>query len=61
MGFIGMFLFQIFQNIAMTMGWMPVTGVTLPFISYGGSSILSCMIAVGLILNIGIRNKIINF
>jgi len=60
-GFIGMFLFQIFQNIAMTMGLMPVTGVTLPFISYGGSSILSCMIAVGLILNIGIRNKIINF
>jgi len=61
MGFIGMFLFQIFQNIAMTMGLMPVTGVTLPFISYGGSSILSCMIAVGLVLNIGIRNKIINF
>ena len=61
MGFIGMFLFQIFQNIAMTMGLMPVTGVTLPFISSGGSSILSCMIAVGFVLNIGIRNKIINF
>ncbi|MCL1982907.1 MAG: rod shape-determining protein RodA [Clostridiales bacterium] len=61
MGFIGMFLFQIFENIAMTMGIMPVTGVTLPFISYGGSSILSCMVAVGLVLNIGIRNKIINF
>jgi len=60
-GFIGMFLFQTFQNIAMTMGFMPVTGVTLPFISYGGSSVLSCMIAVGLILNVGIRNKIINF
>ena len=61
MGFMGMFLFQTFQNIAMTMGLMPVTGVTLPFISYGGSSILSCMVAVGLILNIGMRNKIINF
>ena len=61
MGFVGMFLFQIFQNTAMTMGLMPVTGVTLPFISSGGSSILSCMIAVGLVLNIGIRNKIINF
>ena len=61
MGFMGMFIFQIFENIAMTMGLMPVTGVTLPFISSGGSSILSCMIAVGLVLNIGIRNKIINF
>ncbi|MCL1809025.1 MAG: FtsW/RodA/SpoVE family cell cycle protein, partial [Clostridiales bacterium] len=61
MGFIGMFMFQIFENIAMTMGLMPVTGVTLPFISYGGSSILSCMVSVGLVLNIGIRNKIINF
>ena len=60
-GAIGMFMFQIFENIAMTMGLMPVTGITLPFISSGGSSVLSCMIMVGLILNIGIRNKIINF
>jgi len=60
-GFIGMFSFQIFENIAMTMGFMPVTGITLPFISYGGSSVLSCMIAVGLILNVGIRSKSINF
>ena len=61
MGFVGMFLFQTFQNIAMTMALMPVTGVTLPFISYGGSSVLSCMIAVGLALNVGIRNKEIHF
>jgi len=61
MGAVGMFLFQIFENIAMTIGLMPVTGITLPFISSGGSSVLSCMVAVGLILNIGIRNKIINF
>jgi len=60
-GFIGMFGFQIFENIAMTMGLMPVTGITLPFISYGGSSVLSNMIALGLILNVGIRSKIINF
>jgi rod shape determining protein RodA len=60
-GFFGMFLFQTFQNIAMTMALMPVTGVTLPFISYGGTSVLSCMIAVGLALNVGIRNKEINF
>ena len=60
-GFIGMFGFQIFENIAMTMGIMPVAGITLPFISYGGSSILSNMIAVGLILSVGMRSKQINF
>ena len=60
-GFIGMFGFQIFENIAMTMGLMPVTGITLPFISYGGSSIVSNMIALGLILNVGMRSKQINF
>ncbi len=60
-GFIGMFAFQIFENIAMTMGIMPVTGITLPFLSYGGSSIVANMIALGLILNVGIRSKTINF
>lgn len=60
-GFIGSFGFQIFENIGMTMGIMPVTGITLPFISSGGSSILSSMIAVGLVLSVGIRSKQINF
>jgi len=56
-----MFLFQIFENIGMTMGVMPVTGITLPFISYGGSSILTNMISLALVLNIGMRSKLINF
>lgn len=60
-GIVGMFTFQIFENIAMTMGLMPVTGITLPFLSYGGSSILSNMIALGLVLDVGIRSKSINF
>ncbi|MGI6730963.1 MAG: rod shape-determining protein RodA [Anaerovoracaceae bacterium] len=60
-GLMAMFGFQIFENIAMTMGLMPVTGVTLPFISYGGSSVVANMIALGLILNVGIRSKVINF
>ncbi len=60
-GFIGMFGFQIFENIAMAMGIMPVTGITLPFISYGGSSVVANMLAVGLILNVGMRSKLINF
>ncbi|MEG0391476.1 MAG: rod shape-determining protein RodA [Anaerovoracaceae bacterium] len=57
MGIIGMFTFQIFENIAMTMGIMPVTGITLPFLSYGGSSIISNMIALGFVINVAIKNR----
>jgi rod shape determining protein RodA len=60
-GILSMFVFQIFENIGMTMGVMPVTGITLPLFSAGGTSVLANMIAVGLVLNIGIRNKTINF
>ena len=60
-GFIAMFLFQIFENIAMTMGLMPVTGITLPFLSGGGTSVIASMIAVGVILNVGINSKAIKF
>lgn len=60
-GIMWMFLFQMFQNIGMTMGLMPVTGITLPFVSYGGSSMLVSMISIGLVLNIGMRRHKINF
>lgn len=60
-GFLGMFAAQIFENIAMCMGFMPVTGITLPFISSGGSSILSNMICVGIILNIAVSNRGVAF
>lgn len=60
-GVFSMFAFQVFENIGMTMGVMPVTGITLPFISYGGTSIIVNMIALGLVLNVGIRSKTINF
>ncbi len=56
-----MFFFQIFENIGMTMGIMPVTGITLPFLSSGGTSVIMNMIALGIILSVGLRNKIINF
>lgn len=51
-GIIGMLLYQQFQNIGMTLGLMPITGITLPFISYGGSSLISYMIMAGVIFNI---------
>jgi len=56
-GIIFMFAFQIIENIGMTMGVMPVTGITLPFFSYGASSIVTSMIAIGLVETIYIRRK----
>ena len=52
-GIAAMFVIEIVVNIGMTLGIMPVTGLTLPFISYGGSSLLVNLIAVGLLNNIG--------
>lgn len=60
-GFTAMFLFQAFENIAMTMGMMPVTGITLPFLSGGGTSVIASMISVGIIINVGVNSKAINF
>ncbi len=51
-GVMSMFVFQVFQSAGMTMGMMPVTGIPMPFVSYGGSSMLTSMIAIGLILGV---------
>jgi rod shape determining protein RodA len=55
-GVLGMFAFQIFENVGMTMGIMPITGIPLPFMSYGGSSTLAYFMAVGLVLNVRFRS-----
>ena len=47
-----MLIFQQVQNISMTVGLLPITGITLPFISYGGSSLLSYMFLLGIIFNV---------
>ncbi|AWK50750.1 rod shape-determining protein RodA [Clostridium beijerinckii] len=60
-GIVSYFLFAIFQNIGMTIGLMPITGITLPLISYGGSSLLTTVISVGLVINVGMRRKKIYF
>ena len=54
-GVLCMLLFQIFENVGMTMGIMPITGIPLPFVSYGGSSTLAAFAAVGLVLNVHAR------
>ena len=58
-GIAGIFIFHMLENIGMTMGLLPITGVPLPFVSYGGSSLLTNCILIGLLLNIsGRRNKV---
>jgi len=49
--------FHVFVNVAMTVGFMPVTGLPLPFLSYGGSFVLTCMILVGLLVNLRMKGK----
>ena len=56
-GIIGMLIFQQIQNIGMTIGLLPIMGITLPFVSYGGSSLLSYMLLVGILLNISQKKK----
>lgn len=60
MGIIGMLMFQQVWNISMILGLLPITGITLPFISYGGSSVLSYMIAIGMFIDINHQNNIVN-
>jgi rod shape determining protein RodA len=56
-GVVCWFGFQAFENIGMTVGIMPVTGLPLPFVSYGGSSIFASMLAVGLLQNVHMRSR----
>lgn len=55
-GFLGILFYQQVQNIGMTFGLLPISGITLPFISYGGSSLISYMIMFGIIMNINLDN-----
>ena len=56
LGVTAWFGFQIFENIGMTLGLAPMTGVPLPFLSYGGSSMFATLIGIGLLLNIRARS-----
>lgn len=56
-GVIALFTFQIFQNVGMTVGLMPITGIALPFISFGGSALLTNMMALGLVTSVHLRTK----
>ena len=54
-GVAAMLFWQIFENVGMVIGLLPVTGITLPLMSYGGSSMLSVMLSLGLLVNVSMR------
>ena len=54
-GVLAMLVFQIFENVGMTMGIMPIAGIPLPFMSYGGSAVVCSFAAIGLVLNVQMR------
>ena len=56
-GIISMITFHVFQNIGMTIGLLPITGIPLPFLSYGGSSLLGNMLGMGIMFSIGYHYK----
>ncbi|MHA6485147.1 FtsW/RodA/SpoVE family cell cycle protein [Paenibacillus sp. strain BS8-2] len=57
-GIVSMFVFQVFQNIGMMIGLMPITGITLPFVSYGGTSLLLNMMSIGLVFSIKAHQEV---
>ena len=56
-GIAGIFLFHTLENIGMTMGLLPITGVPLPFVSYGGSSLITNGMAIAIALNVSARKS----
>src|SRR5690606_41170401 len=56
-GVVAMIAFHVFQNIGMTIGLMPITGIPLPFISYGGSGLLANMMVIGIVLSVRYHYK----
>ncbi|WP_163529834.1 FtsW/RodA/SpoVE family cell cycle protein [Halobacillus ihumii] len=56
-GIVGMITFQVFQNIGMSLQLLPITGLPLPFLSYGGSSTLAYLLAIGIVLNVKSRTR----
>jgi rod shape determining protein RodA len=57
-GVVSMFVFQIFENVGMLIGVMPLTGITLPFISYGGTSLLINMLSLGMVMSVKLHQDL---
>jgi rod shape determining protein RodA len=57
-GITAMLMFQVFVNVGVNLGIMPVTGLTLPLLSYGGSSVLATFLAIGLLQSIHVQARV---
>jgi rod shape determining protein RodA len=57
-GALAFIVFSVFQNVGMTIGIMPITGIPLPFMSYGGTALVSFFAAIGLVVNVGMRRGV---
>jgi len=60
-GIVAMLAFHVLVNIGMTLGIMPITGIPLPFVSYGGSALITCLLGVGVLLNIHLQRDKVSF
>ena len=56
-GVASMFIFHVVENICMVIGLLPVTGIPLPFVSYGGSNMITNMVCIGLVENVIMRDR----
>ena len=56
-GITAMFMFQVFVNVGMTVGIMPITGVPLPLMSYGGSAVIVTFLAIGILQSIHVHSR----
>ena len=56
-GIVAMLMFQVFVNVGMTIGIMPITGIPLPLMSYGGSSVIVTLLALGLLQSIYVQGR----
>jgi rod shape determining protein RodA len=57
-GVLAMIVFQVFENVGMTMGIMPIAGIPLPLVSYGGSAVIATFLGIGLVLSVGMRREV---
>ena len=57
-GIVAMLLFQVFINVGMNVGIMPITGIPLPLLSYGGSSVIATLLAIGLMQSIYAQGRV---
>jgi rod shape determining protein RodA len=56
-GIVAMLMFQVFVNVGMTVGIMPITGVPLPLLSYGGSSVIATLLAIGVLQSVYAQSR----